>query len=92
MKPSSLLRPTLFALAVSASLFAARADEAKGVVYHDQNGNGTRDAGEPGLPDVAVSNQREIVKTDANPLRPRAFGGKGAEGVKMEISNRSSDP
>lgn len=39
-------------------------EEATGIVYHDRNGNGTRDGGEPGLPGVSVSNQREIVQTD----------------------------
>ena len=38
---------------------------AKGVVFHDRNGNQQRDNGEPGLPDVKVSNGRQIVKTDA---------------------------
>jgi len=35
------------------------------VVFHDRNRNGVRDAGEPGVPNVLVSNQREVVKTDA---------------------------
>ncbi len=39
--------------------------EATGIVFHDKNGNGVLDAGESGLPGIAVSNQREIVKTDA---------------------------
>lgn len=39
---------------------------ATGIVYHDQNANGTRDSGEPGVPGIAVSNQREIVTTDAD--------------------------
>ncbi|MFN7162000.1 MAG: metallophosphoesterase N-terminal domain-containing protein, partial [Fimbriimonadales bacterium] len=38
---------------------------ATGVVFHDRNRNGVRDAGEPGVPNVLVSNQREVVKTDA---------------------------
>jgi hypothetical protein len=38
---------------------------ATGVVFHDRNRNGIRDAGEPGIPNVLVSNQREVVKTDA---------------------------
>lgn len=42
------------------------AEEATGLVFHDKNGNGTLDEGEPGLPGVAVSNQLEIVQTDAN--------------------------
>ncbi|GIV11496.1 MAG: hypothetical protein KatS3mg020_0987 [Fimbriimonadales bacterium] len=37
---------------------------ANGVVFHDRNRNGIRDAGEPGVPNVLVSNQREVVKTD----------------------------
>lgn len=44
---------------------AAHAQQvATGVVFHDRNGNGVRDAGEPGIPNVLVSNQREVVRTD----------------------------
>lgn len=57
MKPSFLRHLTLLGL-VSLAFSYSRADEAKGVVFHDQNGNGLRDEGEPGLPDIAVSNQR----------------------------------
>lgn len=43
---------------------AARgAEVARGVVYEDRNGNGTRDADEPGIAGVGVSNQREVVLT-----------------------------
>jgi hypothetical protein len=38
---------------------------ASGVVFHDKNNNRKRDANEKGLPNVAVSNQRDIVRTDA---------------------------
>jgi len=45
---------------------AALAEEmARGVVYHDQNENGARDAGEPGVPGVPVSNGVDVVLTDA---------------------------
>lgn len=37
-----------------------------GIVFHDANGNGVRDAGERGLPNVVVSDQRDAVATDAN--------------------------
>ena len=37
----------------------------RGVVFEDRNGNGARDAGEPGLAGVAVSNQADVVSTDA---------------------------
>ncbi len=43
----------------------ARSEEpARGVVFEDRNGDGRRDAGEPGLADVGVSNGRDVVKTD----------------------------
>ena len=37
---------------------------ASGVVFHDANANGTREAGERPLAGVRVSNGREIVRTD----------------------------
>ncbi len=44
----------------------AMAETARGVVFDDQNGNGVRDAGEPGLAGVPVSNGLDIAKTDAD--------------------------
>lgn len=38
----------------------------RGIVFHDRNGNGVRDEGEPGLAGVAVSNQADVVSTDAD--------------------------
>jgi hypothetical protein len=38
---------------------------ARGVVFEDRNDNGTRDPGERGIFGVAVSNGREVVRTDA---------------------------
>lgn len=43
----------------------AHAVTARGTVFEDRNGNGVRDPHEPGLPGVRVSNQREVVVTDA---------------------------
>lgn len=37
-----------------------------GVVYVDKNHNGTRDAGEKGIPDVCVSNGVQVVETDSD--------------------------
>jgi len=37
-----------------------------GVVFNDANGNGVRDAGERGVPNVVVSDQRDVVVTDAS--------------------------
>ena len=44
---------------------AAAQGTVSGVVFVDRNGDGRRDAGEPGLERVAVSNQVEVVLTDA---------------------------
>lgn len=41
-------------------------NQVKGYVYHDENGNGTRDRRERGLPGVAVSNGINVVLTDAD--------------------------
>lgn len=38
--------------------------EARGIVFDDTNRNGVRDEGEKGIPDIRVSNGREIVATD----------------------------
>lgn len=53
--------------AVGAVVAAAPQEKASrvvsGVVFDDANGNGTRDAGERGLPDVAISDQTSVMKT-----------------------------
>ncbi|MFE1601223.1 calcineurin-like phosphoesterase C-terminal domain-containing protein [Methylobacterium sp. ID0610] len=41
------------------------AAQASGVVYEDRSGGGRRGAEDPGIPDVLVSNGREVVRTDA---------------------------
>ncbi len=50
-------------LALSGSM--VRAQTVQGVVFEDLNGNAQRDAGEPGLPGVVVSNQEQVVVSDA---------------------------
>lgn len=57
------------ALALALSLAAPDArgvEMARGLVFADQDGDGRRGAGEPGLPDVRVSNGREIAVTDGD--------------------------
>ena len=53
--------PTLLLLCAPA--FAATVT---GKVFQDTNGNGAREAGEPGIAGVAVSNGRAIVRSDAS--------------------------
>jgi hypothetical protein len=58
---------SLACLFLSSSFFTVvRADSlATGVVFNDLNRNGMRENNEPGLPGVRVSNQVDIVETDA---------------------------
>lgn len=55
----------ILSLGAALGVAAQAAEWAQGVVYHDENRNELRDAGEPGIPGVLVSNQREVVETDA---------------------------
>ena len=56
---------TVLVVAAIAALAApGLAQPARGLVYLDANANGVRDAGERGLPDIRVSNGRDIVRTD----------------------------
>ena len=57
-----MMRIFIFLFGCCLSVMAA--DFASGTVFHDVNKNGNRDAGEKGLPNVAVSNGKEIVETD----------------------------
>jgi len=81
MNRRQFLRNTTVAaatLAVAPTLRAAElvADEptpiqdgktyAEGYVFHDRNGSGKRDTGDPGIESVCVSNGVEVVKTDRN--------------------------
>lgn len=54
----------LFLILLLSSLSAQ--NTINGTVYHDQNGNGKPDSGEPGISNVMVSNGRGIVSTDDN--------------------------
>jgi hypothetical protein len=50
--------------AASAGITKAQvASPLTGIVFNDANRNGQRDAGEPGVSGVAVSNQRDVVQT-----------------------------
>ena len=55
------------AMAVLAcGVLPAVGEEARGTVFRDDNGNGVRDSGEPGIAEVRVSNGREVTHTDAD--------------------------
>jgi hypothetical protein len=60
--------PAVLALSLSVPLPAslrAQAPPVQGSVFLDQNRNARRDPGEPGLPNVTVSNQDAVVATDS---------------------------
>lgn len=71
MKAANFIRRSSIAVGLVAGfglMSAARGAEpatAQGVVFEDRNGNGQRDDGEPGVAGVAVSNQEQVVLTDA---------------------------
>ena len=55
-----------------------------GIVFNDANGNGRRDAGESGVPNVVVSDQRDVVVTDDNgAFRISAADSKGVVFVSV---------
>jgi hypothetical protein len=61
-----------------------------GSVYEDRNGNGRRDAGEPGVARVAVSNQVDVVVTDATGAFTLPGAGTGIVFVSVPQGFRSS--
>lgn len=68
--PSASPRPGAGARVAKAAILAValagvRLCAATGFVFNDENGNGVRDAGEPGLAGVAVSNGVDVVLTGA---------------------------
>jgi len=62
--PQNLLASIAFTWLAAVGGSAAAGETARGVVFHDQNANGTREASEPGIPNVNVSNGVDVVSTD----------------------------
>jgi hypothetical protein len=54
----------LILLFLSISFVQAQNQFVQGIVYEDKNKNGTQDQSESGIPEVLVSNQIQVVKTD----------------------------
>ncbi len=52
-------------IASSLGLASPTPTVARGVVFHDRNGNRVLDPGEPRMPNIRVSNGRQIVTTDS---------------------------
>jgi 3',5'-cyclic AMP phosphodiesterase CpdA len=61
----SWLAAALLLATLVTELAAGQSTRVTGSVFVDGNNNGRRDSGEPGVPRVAVSNQMDVVATDA---------------------------
>jgi Icc protein len=80
-------------LACALAVVAAQPDAAvTGLVFLDGNASGMREAGEPGLAGVAVSNQREVVRTDAAGRYALPGSGTGVVFVSVPDRHRSVGP
>lgn len=76
----------LFALALFPSLGWTQT----GMAFLDRNANGRRDSGEPGIPNVVVSDQLQVVRTDASGVfRLPAGAGWGMVFVSVPDGYRS---
>lgn len=87
LAPLALLAVSSAALTTRA---AAQNAALRGVVYADANANGTHDASERGVPGVMVSNQHDVVVTDALGRFEIASGGTGVVFVSVPDGFRSS--
>lgn len=74
------------------AILAAAPLAAQGVVFEDRNANGVRDAGEPGLAGVVVSNQEQVARTDATGAYRLEAGGFGAVFVSLPRGYRATGP
>jgi Predicted phosphohydrolases len=61
-------------------------------VFDDRNGNGTRDPGERPIPNVAISNQRDVAITDASGIARVERGPTGLVFVTIPDGYRSVGP
>jgi hypothetical protein len=75
-------------LLLSPAVIAAQAP-LRVTVFDDQNENGTRDPGERAVPGVVISNQRDVVTTDASGLAQVERGPTGVVFVSVPNGYRS---
>lgn len=71
---------------------AGQVGQIHGIVYSDANVNAKRDASEPGMPGVIVSNQRDVVVTDSLGRFELPDAGTGIVFVSVPDGLRSSGP
>lgn len=61
-----------------------------GIVFEDRDGDGIRDAGEPGLAGIVVSDQEHVARTDADGRFALPAGGTGAVFVVVPRHQRAT--
>lgn len=76
-------------VALTASAATPHTAAVAGVVFADRNANGVRDAGEPGMAGIAVSNQDAVVVTDANGQYSLPSAGLGNVFVSVPRGSRA---
>ena len=85
-----------FTFSILLVLLSPAASAAQGTlsvtVFDDRNGNGTRDPGERRIPGVVVSNQRDVVQTDASGVARIERGPTGIVFVSLPGGYRSVGP
>ncbi len=88
------MQPPILSIVLAAALGILRlqAAEVSGVVFEDANRNGVRDAGEPGIARVAVSNQDAVVTTDASGTFRLGDAGTGVVFVSTPDGYRTIGP
>jgi hypothetical protein len=84
------MKPLIFALALPA--LAAAQGPITVSVFEDRNANGIRDAGERPLAAIAVSNQNDVVATNAAGEAPIPRGSTGVIFVSVPDNYRSVGP
>jgi predicted MPP superfamily phosphohydrolase len=97
-RASALGAALVFALVsalVAARMLGAQAavqGATRGTVFEDRDADGRRDAGEPGIAGVIVSNQEYVARTDANGAYRLESGGFGAVFVSLPRGFRATSP
>ena len=89
MRHASLAALILTLAVVTASRAAAQQTAITGTVFVDANGNGIRDANEPGVAGVAVSNQDAVTTSDAAGHFHLSRGGAGIIFISVPDGFRS---
>ena len=92
-RSNSLARRVWWALCAGLVLpLQASAQTVAGVVFVDRNGDGRREAGEPGIERVVVSNQVDVVATDAGGAFTLPSPGLGVVFVSVPDGYRAVGP